>query len=90
MAQMFAEALQRMLSGRNGQVVPVVNTKQRGETDAAQETMGYELQWLETTSVDPSDTILCRYQVKDLKDVERINDAQKRKQSIEQTAKAQK
>jgi hypothetical protein len=92
MAQMFNDALQRMALGQHGQIVPVASTKKpkEGEEELAREIIGYEMQWMEGNGVDPTDTILCRYRVKDERDVARITAAQVRKQTIEQMAKDRK
>lgn len=90
MAQMFSVALNRLANGQHGQIMPVTRSVAglEHENSPAREVVGYELQWMEGSGVDPTDSILCRYRVKDLVDVERITVAQARKQSLEAMAKS--
>jgi hypothetical protein len=86
MAMMFNTAMQRMVSGEHGQVMPVSFTKVNpgGEPIVTQ---GYELQWMERMGIDPEDSILCRYRVRDPDDIKRMNDAFERRQAIQSLAK---
>lgn len=86
MATMFQIALQRLANGHNGQVMPVKKAQQGIDGTSIQVLQGYELQWLERFGVDPDDTILCLYRVKDPTDVKRISDAFERRQTIQSLA----
>lgn len=87
MAMMFSTALQRMANGEHGQVMPVVFTKERAG-DEPLKVHGYELQWMERLGIDPEDSILCRYRVRDPEDIKRMNEAFARKKTIQSLAKS--
>jgi hypothetical protein len=86
MAMMFKVALERLANGEHGQVMPVT-LKGHGPDGTPRETVAFELQWLERQGIDPEDTILCRYRVRDPEDVQRIKDAFARRTAIQDLAK---
>lgn len=87
MAMMFNVALQRFANGEHSQVMPVTFKKQGSDNEAPRNIEGFELQWMERLGIDPEDSILCRYRIRDPEDVKRMKEAFGKKQAIQTLAK---